>query len=180
MSLAHRTFFFFSLKHYILICDDVTVTAVTTIIIHEVVLLFFIYLLFLIYSISLWAQVHFTDIKQEIMRAVVKPGAAQVAERGEYLSQGLERELQHQTVLLLWPSLRNVIWAEIQKDLFSGTLKRVQAALMYSVPKSLKDLGLCWERTKPMFEIRSRHVFLQAKSRTNFTQTLSLLGISIW
>lgn len=82
---------------------------------------------YLIWQIFLCAQVYFTDIMQEIMRAVVKLGAAQVAERGEYLSQGQERELQHQTVLLLWPSLRNVIWAEIQKDLFSGTLKRVHS-----------------------------------------------------
>lgn len=39
--------------------------------------------------------------KQETMSAVVKPCAVQVAERGEYLSQGQARELQHQTVLLL-------------------------------------------------------------------------------
>lgn len=56
---------------------------------------------YLIWQIFLCAQVYFTDIMQEIMRAVVKLGAAQVAERGEYLSQGQERELQHQTVLLL-------------------------------------------------------------------------------
>lgn len=99
------------------------------------------------------------------MSAVVKPGAAQVAERGEYLSQGQERALQHQTVLLLWPSLRNVIWAEIQKDLFSGTLKRVQAAFMYSVPKSHKDLNT-WnsaERAAKQCSISETGIYLTSK-----------------
>lgn len=71
-----------------------------------------------------------------------------------------------------------MIWAEIQKDLFSGMFKRVQAAFMYSVPKSHKDLNT-WnsaKRAAKQCSISETGIYLTSK-KIGTTCTLPLLGM---